>query len=106
MATVLSAAGTRAPSVPRGSDRAVTASPNCGPRRGGVLPDMVVIHFTAMATAAAARARLCDPAAEVSAHWLIAPDGTTQALVPENLRAWHAGAGSWHPRFDRAHRYH
>ncbi len=49
-----------------------------------------------MASCAAARDRLCDPLAEVSAHWLIAEDGQTQALVSEDLRAWHAGAGSWH----------
>ena len=70
-------------------------SPNCGPRRGGVRPDMVVIHYTAMATAAAARARLCDPSAEVSAHWLIDAQGGVEALVAEDLRAWHAGAGAW-----------
>lgn len=56
---------------------------------------MIVLHYTAMADAAAARARLCDPAAEVSAHWLIAEDGQTEALVDERLRAWHAGAGGW-----------
>lgn len=56
---------------------------------------MIVLHYTAMADAAAARARLCDPAAEVSAHWLIAEDGRAEALVDERLRAWHAGAGAW-----------
>lgn len=71
------------------------ASPNHGPRRGGLTPRLVVIHYTAMADAASARARLCDPAAEVSAHWLIARDGTAEALVPEELRAWHAGTGEW-----------
>jgi N-acetylmuramoyl-L-alanine amidase len=55
----------------------------------------VVIHYTGMATAAAARARLCDPAAEVSAHWLVDEGGQAEALVPEDLRAWHAGAGEW-----------
>ncbi|MFN3971466.1 MAG: N-acetylmuramoyl-L-alanine amidase [Gemmobacter sp.] len=70
-------------------------SPNCGPRRGGVRPSLVVIHFTAMKSAEAARARLCDPAAEVSAHWLIDGAGIVEALVPEALRAWHAGAGAW-----------
>ncbi|MGB3147679.1 MAG: N-acetylmuramoyl-L-alanine amidase, partial [Paracoccaceae bacterium] len=44
---------------------------------------------------AEARARLCDPLAEVSAHWLIAEDGRAEQLVDERLRAWHAGAGSW-----------
>lgn len=48
-----------------------------------------------MASCAAARARLCDPAAEVSAHYLIGEDGTVEALVPEAARAWHAGAGAW-----------
>ncbi|WP_343081494.1 N-acetylmuramoyl-L-alanine amidase [Ostreiculturibacter nitratireducens] len=70
-------------------------SPNHGERRGGARPDLIVIHYTAMATAAEARVRLCDPSAEVSAHWLIAEDGTAEALVPEEARAWHAGAGAW-----------
>lgn len=48
-----------------------------------------------MATCAEARARLCDPAVEVSAHWLISERGETEALVPETARAWHAGAGAW-----------
>jgi N-acetylmuramoyl-L-alanine amidase len=70
-------------------------SPNCGERRGGARPDLVVIHYTAMASVAEARARLCDPAHEVSAHWLIAEDGAVEQLVDESLRAWHAGAGAW-----------
>lgn len=70
-------------------------SPNFGPRRHGVLPDIVVIHHTAMRTAEAALARLSDPRAEVSAHYLIAEDGRVWALVPEEMRAWHAGAGAW-----------
>jgi N-acetylmuramoyl-L-alanine amidase len=48
-----------------------------------------------MADAASARARLCDPGAEVSAHWLVHEDGLTEALVSEDRRAWHAGAGAW-----------
>lgn len=48
-----------------------------------------------MASCAEARARLCDPAAEVSAHYLIGEAGTIEALVPEAARAWHAGAGAW-----------
>jgi len=75
-------------------------SPNFGDRRGGLRPSLIVLHYTAMATCAAARERLCDPAAEVSAHWLIAEDGSAEALVPEAARAWHAGAGSWGGRGD------
>lgn len=55
----------------------------------------MVIHYTAMASAPEALARLCDPVHEVSAHYLIAEDGEVLALVPEEMRAWHAGAGSW-----------
>ena len=70
-------------------------SPNFGERRGGATPDLVVIHYTAMPSCAAALERLCDPLAEVSAHYLISEAGEVLALVPEQARAWHAGAGSW-----------
>ncbi|MCC6008720.1 MAG: N-acetylmuramoyl-L-alanine amidase [Rhodobacteraceae bacterium] len=56
---------------------------------------MVVLHHTAMASAEAALARLCDPMAEVSAHYLIGSGGQVWQLVPEEARAWHAGAGAW-----------
>ncbi len=75
-------------------------SPNFGERRGGQQPELVVIHYTAMASCAAALERLCDPMAEVSAHYLIDTDGTVLRLVDEAMRAWHAGAGSWGGRGD------
>ncbi|KJZ19706.1 N-acetylmuramoyl-L-alanine amidase [Loktanella sp. S4079] len=56
---------------------------------------MVVLHYTAMKSASAALATLCNPANEVSAHYLIAEDGEVLSLVPEAMRAWHAGAGRW-----------
>ena len=56
---------------------------------------MVVLHYTAMKSARAARDTLCNPETEVSAHYLIAEDGEVMSLVPEALRAWHAGAGRW-----------
>lgn len=74
-------------------------SPNFGDRRGQK-PELIVLHYTGMADCASARTRLCDPTAEVSAHWLIDEQGNTQALVPEEQRAWHAGAGSWQGRDD------
>lgn len=70
-------------------------SPNFGPRRHDARPDMIVLHYTAMETAEAALERLCDPAAEVSAHYLICDMGQVFSLVPEDQRAWHAGAGAW-----------
>jgi len=69
------------------------SSPNFNDRK---LPiSMLVLHYTGMESGAAAKARLCDPAAEVSAHWLVHEDGRADKLVPEEKRAWHAGRGSW-----------
>lgn len=51
-----------------------------------------------MRTAAAAIERLRDPAAKVSAHYLIDEDGAIAAMVPEAGRAWHAGASGWQGR--------
>lgn len=70
-------------------------SPNCGPRRGGVRPDMVVLHYTAMEATPAARDWLCSPEAQVSAHYLISRRGGLIQMVGEDRRAWHAGAGRW-----------
>ena len=70
-------------------------SPNQGPRRDGLRPSLVVIHYTAMRNAADALERLCDPAAEVSAHYLISGQGDTIQMVEEDQRAWHAGQGEW-----------
>jgi len=83
-----------------GSAPVEAASPNFGERRGGARPELVVIHHTAMASAEAALARLRDPTAEVSAHWLIAEDGRVWRLVDEAARAWHAGRGEWRGRGD------
>lgn len=71
------------------------SSPNFGPRRGTARPDLVVIHYTAMESCVAALRRLCDPAAEVSAHYLVGETGLVWRLVQENARAWHAGQGEW-----------
>lgn len=56
---------------------------------------MIVLHYTGMPSCDAARQKLCDPAAEVSAHYLVSDAGRVEALVPEAARAWHAGAGGW-----------
>ncbi|WP_375255043.1 N-acetylmuramoyl-L-alanine amidase [Yoonia sp.] len=70
-------------------------SPNYGPRRDGALPDLILIHYTAMQSTRAAADTLCNPETQVSAHYLIGQDGEVIALVPEDQRAWHAGAGQW-----------
>lgn len=73
-------------------------SPNFNARRGP--PDMLVLHYTGMQTAAEAIARLQDPSAEVSAHYVVDEDGTVLRLVAEERRAWHAGRGVWQGETD------
>ncbi len=73
-------------------------SPNFDERPLTAEIDMLVIHYTGMESAGAALARLCDPAAKVSAHYLIDEDGAVLALVDEGLRAWHAGQAYWRGR--------
>ena len=58
-------------------------------------PDAIVLHYTGMPTGEAALARLRDPEARVSAHYLVEEDGRVFRLVPEERRAWHAGLGAW-----------
>jgi N-acetylmuramoyl-L-alanine amidase len=71
------------------------ASPNHGPRPAAGSIDILLIHYTGMPSAEAALGRLCDPAAEVSAHYLVTEDGTIWRLVDEARRAWHAGSAHW-----------
>lgn len=71
----------------------VRPSPNFNAR---LLPvSMVVLHYTGMPDAAAALDRLADPAAGVSAHYVVAEDGVVVAMVDEAMRAWHAGKSWW-----------
>jgi N-acetylmuramoyl-L-alanine amidase len=68
-------------------------SPNFNAR---ALPvTMIVLHYTGMEDAASAIARLRDPVAEVSAHYVVDEDGTILRLVDEEKRAWHAGRAHW-----------
>ncbi|GGB34810.1 N-acetyl-anhydromuramyl-L-alanine amidase [Sphingomonas metalli] len=70
-----------------------TPSPNWDAR---TLPiSMIVLHYTGMPDAEGAIARLCDPAAKVSAHYVVEEDGRIHRLVDEANRAWHAGASHW-----------
>ncbi len=70
-------------------------SPNHGARPEPARIDMLVLHYTGMTTASAALERLCDPAARVSAHYLVEENGVIWRLVPENRRAFHAGVSCW-----------
>ena len=69
-------------------------SPNHDARHGHPV-DMLVLHYTDMTTAEAAIARLVDPQAKVSAHYVVDEHGEIFSLVEESERAWHAGESSW-----------
>jgi N-acetylmuramoyl-L-alanine amidase len=73
----------------------VIPSPNFGERNNGLVPDMIVLHYTGMPDAEGAIARLCTAGTDVSAHYIVLEDGRIVQTVPEAKRAWHAGIGYW-----------
>src|SRR5215475_6280644 len=73
----------------------VVASPNREARVDVAKPDILLLHYTGMATTQAALERLCNPKARVSSHYLVFEDGEIVQLVPESRRAYHAGESSW-----------
>ncbi len=60
----------------------------------------VVLHYTGMQDTAGALARMCDPVAKVSVHYLIDVKGGVLQIVDESNRAWHAGESSWRGETD------
>jgi len=68
-------------------------SPNFDQRQGAV--DMLVLHYTGRLTLEESLAWLTDPEKKVSAHYLIGEQGEVIQLVPEAMRAWHAGVSYW-----------
>lgn len=75
-------------------------SPNFDLRPSGTDPDLIIIHYTDMTSCEEALARLCDPEAKVSAHFLISKTGVLYQLVDPNYRAWHAGKSTWEGKLD------
>ena len=73
-------------------------SPNHGDVFDPGLPDTIIIHYTAGASAESSIETLCDPRAKASAHIVVARDGTITQLVPFNVIAWHAGKSSYDGR--------
>jgi N-acetylmuramoyl-L-alanine amidase len=70
-------------------------SPNHDRRGEPARIDMLVLHYTGMATGLGAIERLCDPSARVSAHYVVDENGTIWRLVLEARRAFHAGRSWW-----------
>jgi N-acetylmuramoyl-L-alanine amidase len=78
----------------------VVPSPNQTGRVGHGRPDMIVLHYTGMTRAEDALERLCSREAKVSSHYLVYEDGRIYQLVPEAVRASHAGVSSWEGETD------
>ncbi|MEP2830482.1 N-acetylmuramoyl-L-alanine amidase [Parvibaculum sp.] len=70
-------------------------SPNFNERPDGRPVDILLLHYTGMESGEAAASRLCDPEAKVSAHYIVDEAGAITRMVPEEMRAWHAGVASW-----------
>ena len=70
-------------------------SPNFDERKGDGKVTMLVIHYTGMKSLPEVLDKLADPASKVSAHYVIAEDGTIYKMVDESKRAWHAGVSHW-----------
>lgn len=88
----------------------VFPSPNHGERRGGPdadtdnpvsrRPDILLLHYTDMASDTEALQRLCDATSQVSAHYFVFENGRVLQLVPRSRRAWHAGRSAWNGERD------
>ncbi|MEQ1950368.1 N-acetylmuramoyl-L-alanine amidase [Mesorhizobium sp. CN2-181] len=82
--------------VPDQHSAEVRVSPNFGERRDGLRPEIIILHYTGMISGPAAEDWLCNPASEVSSHYLVHEHGRVVQMVREADRAWHAGKSSWH----------
>jgi N-acetylmuramoyl-L-alanine amidase len=74
-------------------------SPNHAPRPADAAIDVLVLHYTELPLKDSLDI-LCDGAREhrVSAHYVLAEDGTLYRLVSEDCVAWHAGRSHWRGR--------
>lgn len=71
-------------------------SPNYNTRPNDVKsPSYIMLHYTATTNFDDAIKIFTNKKTGVSAHYLITHYGTICKLVPENSRAWHAGAGKY-----------
>lgn len=70
-------------------------SPNHGERAAGKPVDMIILHYTGMASDERALKWLADAESGVSSHYFVFEDGRIAQLVDEERRAWHAGQSFW-----------
>jgi N-acetylmuramoyl-L-alanine amidase len=74
---------------------ALSASPNVEKRRNGERPSILLLHYTGVATMAKALDWLTRAGSGVSCHYAVDEEGRIVQMVPEALRAWHAGEAAW-----------
>jgi N-acetylmuramoyl-L-alanine amidase len=79
---------------------AVHPAENKEPRRDGIRPSLLILHYTGMSSAAKAIDWLARAESNVSCHYVVDEAGAITQLVPEDLRAWHAGASYWRGETD------
>lgn len=66
------------------------------PNQGGVIvPQYLVIHYTAGSSASSSIEWFKNPAAKASANLVIGMDGSITQMVAFNKRAFHAGVSRW-----------
>ena len=80
--------------------RAVVPAVNVEPRRGAGTPRLLIQHYTGMGSAERAIQWLVCAQSRVSCHYVVDMEGVITQLVPESLRAWHAGVSSWNGNSD------
>jgi len=73
---------------------------NHGPRAPHLIIDILLMHYTGMETGQGAVDWLCCAESGVSCHYVVHEDGRIVQLVPEELRAWHAGQSMWQDEAD------
>lgn len=93
LAALLVVLGACAPAPVRNPLATWVPSPNHDTRK----PVLVVVHFTDQQSVQQSldTLRSHNSGGPVSAHYLIGRGGRIYQLVPDALRAWHAGSGRW-----------
>jgi N-acetylmuramoyl-L-alanine amidase len=79
---------------------AVQTSPNVEPRRNGLRPTILLLHYTGLESMTQAIDWLTREGSGVSCHYGIDEDGRITQMVAEELRAWHAGESIWDGEVD------
>ncbi len=88
----------RAPDSPLVAD--LFPSPNIEPRLRGLVPSILILHYTGLETIERSLEILSRPDCKVSCHYVVDVDGRVVQMVAEEMRAWHAGVSSWHGETD------